>query len=359
MEYALMAALVDVAGSKNYQLWHHRRVLTEWTGVPEADEAFTASTLENDPKHYHAWSHRQWLTRRFGGFEREVEISLQYLQRDIRNNSAWNHRWFALTFAPPPDGERGGGVEDDDDDEEDGVRGEPGQHTGQVIDENASVGGAVSRVLRRRETLFAIATTLREDDERDPTAMALPRIASQRVSHSHDLLVSLRVPQHDGEGGMEEGKGRHHGGLWWMRALPASAPRSGVLGNESALNFLRGLIRASPTTPSSEYPELWAWMAVMASSPRGRGSVAFRAFLVDALEEEGTRGSLIDATIVANALAEDDPVRTAYWNMRADRAEAQAVALGASRLSAGSIRELQRADQDALAAVLVEAMRVE
>ena len=70
---------------KNYQVWHHRKILVSWaagfneeTGKStlECEEArlqltmqeleLTVQFLDKDAKNYHAWQHRQWVLTTFG-----------------------------------------------------------------------------------------------------------------------------------------------------------------------------------------------------------------------------------------------------------------------------------------------------
>ena len=50
---------------KNYQVWHHRRVLVEWLKDPSQELEFIADILNQDAKNYHAWQHRQWVIQEF------------------------------------------------------------------------------------------------------------------------------------------------------------------------------------------------------------------------------------------------------------------------------------------------------
>ena len=48
---------------KNYQIWHHRRVVVELLGdltsaAAEHELEFTSNVLHEDNKNYHAWSFR-------------------------------------------------------------------------------------------------------------------------------------------------------------------------------------------------------------------------------------------------------------------------------------------------------------
>lgn len=50
---------------KNYQVWHHRRVLVEWLQDASSEKYLTEAVLAKDAKNYHAWQHRQWVIRTF------------------------------------------------------------------------------------------------------------------------------------------------------------------------------------------------------------------------------------------------------------------------------------------------------
>ncbi len=120
-ELEWLAALIRRMGSwKNYQVWHHRRLVVERLGNGSGELDFTAEAFADDAKNYHAWSHRQWAVQALtapaaaagaaeggacaapGSWHAEREFAAALLGADVRNNSAWNHRWFALT--------RGGGA---------------------------------------------------------------------------------------------------------------------------------------------------------------------------------------------------------------------------------------------------------
>lgn len=50
---------------KNYQVWHHRRVIVEWLNDSSRELALTEEILGMDAKNYHAWQHRQWAMKTF------------------------------------------------------------------------------------------------------------------------------------------------------------------------------------------------------------------------------------------------------------------------------------------------------
>uniref|UniRef100_UPI00358FC737 protein farnesyltransferase/geranylgeranyltransferase type-1 subunit alpha n=1 Tax=Myxine glutinosa TaxID=7769 RepID=UPI00358FC737 len=82
---------------KNYQVWHHRKLLVESMNDPSEELAFCAEILKQDAKNYHAWQHRQWVLQEFDLWDDELEYVESLLQDDLRNNSAWNERHFVIS----------------------------------------------------------------------------------------------------------------------------------------------------------------------------------------------------------------------------------------------------------------------
>lgn len=82
--------------SKNYQVWYHRKVITEWLQDASEELEFTEAILKIDAKNYHAWQHRQWCIKTFNLYDKELEYVEQLLKEDVRNNSAWNQRYFVI-----------------------------------------------------------------------------------------------------------------------------------------------------------------------------------------------------------------------------------------------------------------------
>ncbi|XP_063934300.1 protein farnesyltransferase/geranylgeranyltransferase type-1 subunit alpha-like [Zophobas morio] len=81
---------------KNYQVWHHRHALVEFTNDASRELAFTALLLDCDGKNYHAWTHRQWVIKKFQLFHDELNYSSDMIGEDVYNNSAWNQRNFVI-----------------------------------------------------------------------------------------------------------------------------------------------------------------------------------------------------------------------------------------------------------------------
>lgn len=81
---------------KNYQVWHHRKVLIEWLQDASQELALTESMLAKEAKNYHAWQYRQWVMKTFNLFDNEMNYVDGLLDDDVRNNSAWNQRYFVI-----------------------------------------------------------------------------------------------------------------------------------------------------------------------------------------------------------------------------------------------------------------------
>lgn len=105
---------------KNYQGWHHRRLLITKLRDPLPELHFISAALEQDSKNYHTWAYRQWLLAEFNLPELwagELAYIEKLLDEDFRNNSVWHHRYFVVF---------GSGVRQGDEDREAAVRRELG-----------------------------------------------------------------------------------------------------------------------------------------------------------------------------------------------------------------------------------------
>ncbi|WAR21228.1 FNTA-like protein [Mya arenaria] len=129
---------------KNYQVWHHRRVIVERLQDPGRELDFTASILQDDAKNYHAWQHRQWVIREFDLWDNELGYVEKLLRDDLRNNSAWNQRYFVVNHTT--------GFTDD------------------VIEREISV--LLDRQLQNYPSVLAFCQQLYEDRYRSPYLMA-------------------------------------------------------------------------------------------------------------------------------------------------------------------------------------------
>ncbi|KAL9926882.1 farnesyl transferase alpha isoform 1-T3 [Glossina fuscipes fuscipes] len=87
---------VILDNAKNYQVWHHRRVIVEMLNDASKELQLTENALSVDAKNYHAWQHRQWAITTFNLFDNELAFVDRLIAEDIRNNSAWNQRFFVV-----------------------------------------------------------------------------------------------------------------------------------------------------------------------------------------------------------------------------------------------------------------------
>ncbi|KUI71487.1 Protein farnesyltransferase/geranylgeranyltransferase type-1 subunit alpha [Cytospora mali] len=104
---------VSLENLKNYQIWHHRRLLMDYyypeieskpeekARLAKSEQDFLAQILAEDTKNYHVWSYRQYLVPKLGVFgESEIKAAESLVDEDVRNNSAWSHRFFTV-FSDP------------------------------------------------------------------------------------------------------------------------------------------------------------------------------------------------------------------------------------------------------------------
>ena len=87
-----------VVNQKNYQIWHHRKLLIELLNDASHEKKVLDEVFESEPKNFHAWSHRIWMIRRFNNIEGEFDYIESMLKSDVKNNSVWNYRFFLIQF---------------------------------------------------------------------------------------------------------------------------------------------------------------------------------------------------------------------------------------------------------------------
>ena len=87
-----------VENQKNYQIWHHRKLLIEKLNDASHEKRVLDEVFEFEPKNFHAWSHRIWMIRRFNNIEGEFDFIENMLKNDVKNNSVWNYRFFLILF---------------------------------------------------------------------------------------------------------------------------------------------------------------------------------------------------------------------------------------------------------------------
>lgn len=92
---------VGLSAEKNYQVWHHRRLIAAKASTAAVEADYAAAFHAADSKNYHAWAHRQWAAAHWAVDPAgEVAYAAALLSDDVRNNSAWAHRHFALVRLP-------------------------------------------------------------------------------------------------------------------------------------------------------------------------------------------------------------------------------------------------------------------
>ena len=89
---------IMVENQKNYQIWHHRKLLIEKINDASHEKIVLNNVFLSEPKNFHAWTHRIWMIRRFNNVEGEFDFIENMLKDDIKNNSVWNYRFFLVQF---------------------------------------------------------------------------------------------------------------------------------------------------------------------------------------------------------------------------------------------------------------------
>ena len=87
-----------VDNQKNYQIWHHRKLLIDKLNDASHEKRVLNEIFTDEHKNFHAWSHRIWMIRRFNNVENELEFIEDMFKHDVKNNSAWNYRFFLILF---------------------------------------------------------------------------------------------------------------------------------------------------------------------------------------------------------------------------------------------------------------------
>ena len=87
-----------IKNQKNYQMWHHRKLLIEKMNDVSQEKKLLDEIFKSEPKNFHAWTHRIWMIRRFNNIEGEYNFIERMLDDDIKNNSVWNYRFFFVLY---------------------------------------------------------------------------------------------------------------------------------------------------------------------------------------------------------------------------------------------------------------------
>ncbi|CAN8095169.1 unnamed protein product [Discula destructiva] len=104
---------VSLDNLKNYQIWHHRRLVMDHyvpaiqdapdklAALAHSEQEFLTEILAEDTKNYHVWSYRQYMVPKLRVFGAgELAAAEELIDQDVRNNSAWAHRFFVV-FSDP------------------------------------------------------------------------------------------------------------------------------------------------------------------------------------------------------------------------------------------------------------------
>lgn len=70
-----------VENQKNYQIWHHRKVIVEKSQIFAKEKPMLNEIFDDEPKNFHAWCHRIWVVRRFNLTENELEWVEEMINR--------------------------------------------------------------------------------------------------------------------------------------------------------------------------------------------------------------------------------------------------------------------------------------
>ena len=89
---------IQEQNQKNYQIWHHRKLLIEKLNDASHEKEILDKIFNTEPKNFHAWSHRIWMIRRFNNIEGEFDFIEKMLKDDVKNNSVWNYRFFLVQY---------------------------------------------------------------------------------------------------------------------------------------------------------------------------------------------------------------------------------------------------------------------
>jgi protein farnesyltransferase/geranylgeranyltransferase type-1 subunit alpha len=88
---------------KNYQIWHHRRALSEAMGDGRRELAFTAKVFDADAKNYHAWTHRYELHPQNGIYSQTYTYYTNYADVRAFKSTSCTRQWVLQRFGSAED----------------------------------------------------------------------------------------------------------------------------------------------------------------------------------------------------------------------------------------------------------------
>jgi len=246
----------------NYSAWHHRRTLLKALNSDLVEEMnYCRAVIEEHPKNYQVWQHRRALVEWTQDPSKELRFTEMILSQDAKNYHAWQHRQWAI-------------------------------QTFQLFDNE-----------------LAYIERLLEDDIRNNSAW------NQRFF----VISSPRNEQLKSLGGGDSvlrGKLLEDEIDFTLRAI------SGVPGNESAWNYLRGLIEHSEDSlvgPLKHKVTIFCEELLKSKEGEKVTSPYLMAMLVDLYKETGDPDCIAKALQMCKDLAEKhDKIRSEYWDFMAD-----------------------------------------
>ena len=242
----------------NYSAWHHRRTLLKALNTDlGAEMAYCRAVIEENPKNYQVWQHRRALVEWTQDPSKELCFTEMILSQDAKNYHAWQHRQWAI-------------------------------QTFQLFDNE-----------------LAYTERLLEEDIRNNSAwnqrffvITSPHNEPLKLSRGGDSVLSGKLLDDEIN--------------FTLKAI------TGVPGNESAWNYLRGLIEHSDEPLVGAIKDKVKIYCEEFLKSRHDEVVTFpylMAMLVDLYKETGSSESSAKALQMCKDLAEKhDKIRSEYWD---------------------------------------------
>lgn len=87
---------ITLDNQKNYQIWHHRKVILEKLSDPSHEKKMLNEVFKDEPKNFHAWCHRIWVVSRFNLFEGEMDYAESLLEEVTYFNPTGREKQLSL-----------------------------------------------------------------------------------------------------------------------------------------------------------------------------------------------------------------------------------------------------------------------